>query len=291
MTGPGSAPVLAAGVVEDAVSSAGWAPSILNSQPWRFRAAGTHIDVFTVPERAPSLLDTDGREVLLSVGAALLNLRLALGAAGYAVTIEPVPSQLDARLAATVRVVGSATLTPVEGGHLEAITGLHRKVVTGAISEADRTQRYDAELVDDSTLWTVERSGREGVGIPTELLGPAPSDPKALVRDFAFGRRVGDRPRADFEKSALLAALLTSRDERADWLRGGMALERVLLTATARGLSVGLLSQATEVPDLRRLVHDPMSAWRHPQIILRLGFGETPPPPPRLPLHEILETA
>ncbi len=311
---------------EAVVTAATAAPSILNSQPWRFHATTDRIDVFVVPERAPALLDTARREVHLSVGAALLNLRLALGAAGLTGVAELVPSTLDPSFVATVRIAGPATLSAaeqllyeaiphrrssrlpftgemvayeefdrlqeaaaLEGAHLEVTTGLHRKVVTGALHEADRTQRDDQALVDEVTLWTVERSGRESVGIPPESLGPTPHDPKSLVRDLAFGRPVGDRPTADFEEQSLMAVLLTSGDERADWLRGGMALESVLLTATARGLSVGLLSQATEVADLRPLVRDPMSAWRHPQIVLRFGHGEQPAPSPRLPLSDVLE--
>lgn len=326
MTHHDSVPVLDQCLVEAAATAAAAAPSILNCQPWRFHAAAQRIDVFAVPERAPSLLDAEGREVFLSLGAAVLNLRLSLGAAGVATSVELVPSTLDLRLAATVRVVGRTTLSAdeqaayeaipgrrtsrlpftdelvpyeefdqlqeaaaAEGAHLEATTGLHKQVVTGAIREADRSQRDDQRLVDDASLWTVQRGEKEGVGIPPEMLGPTPSDPSALVRDLAFGQRVGDRPTADFEKSALVAVLLTSGDERADWVRGGMALERVLLTATARGLQVGLLSQVTETSDLRWLVRDPMSRWKHPQIVLRLGYGATPPATPRLPLHDVLE--
>ena len=319
-------PVLDQRTVEAAVTAAGMAPSILNCQPWRFHATPGRIDVFAVPERAPALLDANGREVFISLGAAVLNLRLGLGAAGLAATVELVPSQLDPRLAATVRVAGRTELTAderaayveiprrrtsrlpftdelvpyekfdrlqeaaaVEGAHLQPATGLHLEVVAGAVHEADRIQGADVELVDDAALWTTHRGGREGVGIPAELLGPAPSDPSALVRDLAFGQRTGDRPTADFERSALIAVLLTTGDDRADWIRAGMALERVLLVATARGLCVGLLSQATEVPDLRRIVRDPATGWRHPQIVLRIGYGETPPPTPRLPLGDVLE--
>jgi len=237
-----------------------------------------------------------------------------------------VPSTLDRRFAATVRIGGATTLSEqeqalfeaipnrrtsrlpftaevvpyeefdrlqeaaaIEGAHLEVTTGLHRKVVTGALHEAEAAQRSNQELVDEVTLWTVDRAGRENVGIPPENLGPLARDPHALIRDLSFGRTVGDRPVADFEEQALMAVLLTSGDEPVDWLRGGMALERVLLTATARGLQVGLLSQATEVPDLRRVVRDPMSSWRHPQIVLRVGHGDSPPPTPRLALADVLE--
>ncbi len=312
--------------VEAAVAAAVKAPSILNSQPWRFHAHGEQVDVFAVPERAPSLLDPAGREVYLSVGAAVLNLRLAIGAAGRAAVVELVPSTQDQRFAATVHIAGP-TAQPIEdralfeaipdrrtsrmpfteqlvkyeefdrlqeaaaleGAHLEVTTGLHRAVVTDAMHAADRAQRADRALVDEVSLWTVDRDGAEGVGIPAESLGPRPTDPHAMVRDLAFGRPVADRPTADFERSTLMAVLLTSGDHPVDWVRAGMALERVLLTATARGLSVGLLSQAVEVPDLRWLVRDPASGWRHPQIVLRIGHGETPPPTPRLPVSDVFE--
>jgi nitroreductase len=312
-------------VVESAVTAATRAPSVLNSQPWRFHAHDDRIDVYVVPERAPTLLDPAGREVFASVGAAILNLRLALEAAGRAAVVQLTPSALDRRFAASVRVLGPvrqgrmdralAEVIPrrrtsrapfteepvpyqdfqqlqeaaaVEGAQLEVATGLHRAVVVEALRSADREQRGDARLVDHVRLWTVARAGNLAVGIPVELLGPQPDHPSAVVRDVALGLGASGRPVASFEPEALLAVLLTSDDRARDWLRAGMALERVLLTATLLGLSVGLLSQAMEIPDLRWLVRDPASGSHHPQVVLRLGYGQQPPPTPRLPLHDVL---
>jgi hypothetical protein len=122
-----------------------------------------------------------------------------------------------------------------------------------------------------------------------ESLGPRPLDPTAPVRDLALGQHLPGRPAAEFESSALLGVLLTAGDEPVDWLRGGMALERVLLTATTRDLSVGILSHATEEVDLRQVVRDPLTRWRHPQIVLRFGYGEPMPATPRRPVSEVLE--
>ena len=120
MTPRTAAPALDPSTVETAVTAAVAAPSILNSQPWRFHVTDGRIDVFAVPERAPGLLDGEGREVMLSLGAAVENLRIALTAAGVATSVELVPSAIDRRRVATVRVVGTATATDDERALAEA---------------------------------------------------------------------------------------------------------------------------------------------------------------------------
>jgi hypothetical protein len=310
--------------IEAAVRAAAAAPSILNCQPWRFHSHDGQIDVFTVPEQAPTVLDPTGREVFLSLGAAVLNLRLALAALGRppAVQLLPVPS--EPRLVARLRVGGPGRLSTLErplfeaipyrrssrvpftgeevpyedfmhlqdaaaaeGGQLDPATGMHRANVVDLLHDADRAQRDEPGLVAEVARWTVNLR-RPDVGIPAESLGPRPRDPSATVRDIALGGTAGSRPAAEFETSALLAVLLTTGDHPIDWLRGGMALERVLLTATARGISVGVLSHATEVAELRPMVRDPSSRWRNPQLVLRFGHGEPMPPTPRRPLDEVL---
>jgi hypothetical protein len=177
----------------------------------------------------------------------------------------------------------------VEGANLDPATGWHRTAVVEALHDADQEQRTDPSIVSDVRGLTVARE-RSDVGIPEESLGPRPLDPSAPVRDMALGQHVAGRPAAEFETAGLLAVLLTTGDEPKDWLRAGMALERVLLTATVRGLSAGILSHATEAIDLRQVVRDPSSRWRHPQIVLRFGHGAGEmPPTPRRPLDEVLE--
>ncbi|HEY5032480.1 MAG TPA: nitroreductase, partial [Actinomycetes bacterium] len=129
------------------------------------------------------------------------------------------------------------------------------------------------------------------LGIPPQSLGPRPHSPGAAVRDMTLGSdgKVAGRGVAEFEGRGMLAVLLTTGDAAVDWVRGGMALERVLLTATVLGLSTGILSHGTEVVDLRPLVRDPSSRWRHPQVVVRFGHGDAMPATPRLPVSEVLE--
>lgn len=311
--------------IEVVVGAATAAPSILNCQPWRFHAHDRLIDVHVAPEQAPRVLDPTGREVYLSLGASVLNLRLAVAALGRVPAVQLLPTPAAAGLVARLRIGGPGRLSEVErplfeaipgrrssrvpftggqvayedfmhlqeaaaaeGGHLDPATGLHRDSVVDLLHQADRTQRDDPALVASVARWTVDLV-RPDIGIPPESLGPMPRDPAVAVRDLSLAGPAGDRPSADFEANALLAVLLTTGDHPIDWLRGGLALERVLLTATARGLSVGVLSHATEITELRPLVRDPSSRWLHPQLVLRFGHGEPMPQTLRRPLGEVLQ--
>ena len=312
--------------VEAAVSAAIAAPSVLNCQPWRFRAHDGLIDLLAAPDFAPEALDPTGREVFMSLGAALLNLRLGVEAQGCNASVQLMPSPLNRSVVARVRLGGATQLSAadralceaiptrrsnrlpfsdepvsfedighlqdaasVEGANLDPATGWHRTAVVEALHDADQAQRTDPAIVSDVRGLTLARD-RSDVGIPAASLGPRPLDPSAPVRDMALGQHLAGRPAAEFETAGLLAVLLTTGDEPNDWLRAGMALERVLLTATVRGLSAGILSHATEAIDLRQVVRDPSSRWRHPQIVLRFGYGAGEmPPTPRRPLNEVLE--
>jgi hypothetical protein len=317
-------PSLDSAGIEAVVTAAAAAPSVLNCQPWRFHAYQGAIDVFVALGDAPLMLDPTCREVYLSLGAAVLNLRLAIVARGRAAAVQLLPSPHDLKLVARVRI-GAAARTPpleaalfdaipkrrssrmpfldepvsgadfgdlqdaaaVEGAHLDEVSGGHRAAIVDALHDADRAQSSDPVLLREVYGLTVGRQ-RADVGIPVESLGPRPLDSQAVVRDLTLGQHVPGRPAAEFESEPLLGVLLTTGDDPIDWLRAGMALERVLLTATMRGLSVGLLSHVTEEVDLRKIVRDPTKPWRHPQIVLRFGYGPAMPATPRRPVAEVL---
>src|SRR5207245_724562 len=60
------------------VAQAARAPSIHNTQPWLFNWDGCSFELRADTHRGLSAIDPDGRELVLSCGAALYNLRLAL---------------------------------------------------------------------------------------------------------------------------------------------------------------------------------------------------------------------
>src|SRR5581483_10025181 len=90
-----------------AVTQAGRAPSIHNTQPWRFRWDGSAFELRADTTRGLTVSDPDGRELVLSCGAALYNLRLALAKLGHRAIVTPLPDRTDPRLLARVEVAPS----------------------------------------------------------------------------------------------------------------------------------------------------------------------------------------
>lgn len=77
-------------VLRNAVAAAVMAPSTHNTQPWRFRIAGTRLDLFADGARHLPVIDAEGRQQLLSLGCALYNARVAIRAMGYAEVVTDV---------------------------------------------------------------------------------------------------------------------------------------------------------------------------------------------------------
>jgi nitroreductase len=111
------------------------APSIHNTQPWLFRLQQGAVEVLVDRRRHLGSLDPTGREMHVSVGAAVFNLVLALRARGWTVETELVPADattlLDERVAgfadvaARVVVVGPAPAPPAVRALAQAIPRRH----------------------------------------------------------------------------------------------------------------------------------------------------------------------
>src|SRR2546423_833841 len=176
---------------EQLVGAAVLAPSVLNTQPWLFDARADAVDVHLDAARTLPVLDPTGRAAVISCAAAVLNLRLAVQAAGREAAVQLLPVPDDPAHLAQVRIAGPAEVTathralyeaiphrhtnrypfrderlPVEVvAHLEeaaeAEGGLLRVLTTGevpdvvrTVREADSVQRADHELRGEVGRWT-----------------------------------------------------------------------------------------------------------------------------------------
>lgn len=314
--------------VREVVEAATLAPSVHNTQPWRFGWDGAALSVREDPSRGLPVLDPEGRERLLSCGAAILNARLTLSYLGHASTVDLLPDEADPALLARIAVGGPIAVDERDRALALEIPRRHtdrgvfdpRAVPRGVLTRLEDAARQEhawarpVESPDDRVTLAVllshaneiEQSdpayqeelarwrtrARTAEGIPDAALGgsPAARASEFPLRDFSGG---GAEPSAGDEPPAaehpLALVIGTDEDERRDRLVAGMALGRVLLQASADGLAASPMSQVVEIDRLRLRLRGELRLIGMPQVVLRLGYGTAGLATRRRPVDEILE--
>jgi hypothetical protein len=84
------------------------APSVHNTQPWRFGLSGSELRIFADYSRRLTVLDPQGRQLLISCGCALMNARVSLAHDGLSVQVSRQPDASDPDLVAVLRPVVAA---------------------------------------------------------------------------------------------------------------------------------------------------------------------------------------
>jgi nitroreductase len=252
---------LAGKLIEAAVA----APSILNTQPWRFTARLTEeiIELYADPARMLRRTDPDGRGVHISCGAALFNLRLAVSCAAVEPVTRLLPQPGNPQLLATVRLAGPQ---PTRARERDLHAAIWRRHTT-------RTPCSGPPVSGPALAALAEAAALEGATLVLR------DDPGALAASEGVARQFTGRPQ--------VAVLTTRTGSRADWIRAGQALQRVLLLATEQGLTVSLLSQVREDPDPDQ-DHGPGPGGQRPQLILQFGYGTPGPATTRRPVTDVL---
>jgi nitroreductase len=311
-------------LIDELLAAAVAAPSMHNTQPWRFRVldGGYTVELHADPERMLPVADPHGRAAHIACGAALLNLRVAAAAAGLQAEIRILPDAGQPLLVAEIRLAGRhsvrswerelraviprrqtnrepfssravppgiraelAEAASVEGAVLHFLDHNEAVRILGLAADAERRLLADPAYRAELARWAGGRRDRDG--IPDSALGPRSADTHSPVRDFKPDRRPGHSRYAWFETNPQLVVLAVRSDSRQDWLAAGQALQRVLLTATARGISTCPLTQPLETTDAW-LVRDPRSGIERPQMIMRIGYGlPIPPGAPRRSVSDV----
>ena len=300
--------LLEPGTVHAVLSLANRAPSVHNSQPWRWRVGSSTIDLLADASRALPRVDPDGRDLQLSCGAALHHLQVALRAAGRSGEVRRLPDPSRPEFLATVEVrAGSPTAEDLElarlietrrsdrrvflpravpadltavlagtaaaaGAELRLLTPGEQWEVVALVERAAVEQALTPGLNEEVAAWTGRpRGAADGVpaaSVPGDVTAAVP------VRYFA-GQELEQNPLGVLESDGSVLALLhTAADDLLDRLRAGEALSTVLLEAERAGLATCPLTQPLEVAGTRvRLAADLLPGGRSPQVLLRLGWA------------------
>src|ERR1700739_679346 len=108
-------------VVRDAVLLASRAPSLHNSQPWRWVVEGAKMHLWADPRRMLPATDRTGRELTLSCGAVLDHLRVAMAAAGWARAPARLPDPSEPDHLATLQFRSTDAVTEAQQQRAAAI--------------------------------------------------------------------------------------------------------------------------------------------------------------------------
>ena len=85
------------------IATAARAPSVHNTQPWRFAVTPTGLDLYADRSRQLTVLDPTGRQLMVSCGAALGLATLATRTLGHSCTVELLPDDdIDHRVGTVV---------------------------------------------------------------------------------------------------------------------------------------------------------------------------------------------
>jgi hypothetical protein len=304
------------------------APSGHNTQPWTFRIAGDGVEIYRDLSRRLPVIDSTNRELLMSIGAAITNLRVAAAHFGFDSTVRydlhsdensPValvtlqetccPDSSLGRLFASVPIrrtnrqqfldrpiedAALATLCDFIDDQPETIRFVlphDRARVARLVSDGDLTLMNDSAFRCELASWmrANETSARDGIcGDGFGIPGPMSALGPWLMRRVDLGPSQAKHDRELAEHAAGML-VITADDDRVSLIRAGEALEKLLLLLTKLGIQYSFLNQPIEVKSLRDELWSMMRSPRRPQLLLRIGYAApVRRPMPRRPVEEVL---
>jgi hypothetical protein len=296
------------------------APSILNTQPWQFDVNDSTIDLHADTARAlPGCADPSGRQLMISCGAALFNMRVAAAQLRLELDVQLLPDASSPTLLARATIGSHVWVRSTDAELYPAIRHRHThrrpflprsvpgtvigELTTAAraenatltvVSKEEREWLFDLVAFSEAILvgspsynlelrrWAGTSSSRYD-GIPPSALGTRSQTGSPPMRDYSHANPAMTMPQEHYRADPSVAILSTTHDDPRSWLHAGQALQRVLLLGCVRGLAASFLNQPLEVPEIRaELFH-----FGKPQMILRMGYSRGDIGTPRRPVSDL----
>ena len=290
------------------------APSGHNTQPWAFHIVDGGVEVFADYSQRLPVVDPQDRELLMSVGAAITNFRVAAAHFGFHTTVwydgrpeERIPVALisveetcspDQTLADLFPAIQHrhTNRAPFDGSFLDpkAVSRLcdvvdrfsstlrfilshEKRRVAEMVETASRAQMARPAFRAEIADWIRPDDDQHTDGLRADTLGVPPllaAGAAWFLRQFNFGSWQGRRERRLAETAEVLL-VVTAQDDRASLIRAGEALEFLLLTVVAVGLQYSFLNQPVEVEEMRDRIRALAGAKQPAQLLIRIGSAPT----------------
>lgn len=308
---------------EHVVMMAGCAPSVHNTQPWRFTSTFDGVLVQRDRTRQLGVIDPDGRELLISCGAAVHHLQVAARAIGVdsdatidvhgdvvaSVRLTRGSPATTSEIAKAVAILHRHThrgrfsdeavsaldldavhlATEAEGGLLRVVHADEITDVEVTVSRAERALQKLPGYADELARWVWHGvpDATRGDGLPQAALDHDPARGDSLEgRAFDGAQPRSSEPPVAEHPTLLL--LSTPFDTPAEHVQAGRALSALLLRATELGLLAQPIGQVLDLPASRFALSRVLGTLGAPQMLLRIGHGTSVPATPRRPVADVL---
>ncbi|MER6663936.1 nitroreductase [Amycolatopsis japonica] len=302
------------------------APSVHNIQPWRLNFEDGLLVLVERRELELPEHDPHGRDRLMSCGAALANLELAIRVLGHRTYTTEFPDPDRPEVVAAVEPDGPLPPSVAEVNRYSAIKRRHSHrrrfagrsltrhqivdlrdiaaaegvqtrpildeieltMVADRLEFAAEAHQHDRGYQRELALWTVRDEGqRSGVGLAVSARSAGSLPWAGLVREStALPDREVLKRRLAEET---LLAFVTPGDTRHDHLRAGRALQLTWLDAVHEGLVGSVLTQPLHLPEVRAALTEDLELSGSLQALMRFGYPSSAVPhSPRRSIDELL---
>ncbi len=253
------------------------APSVSNTAPWWFSATDTDVCVRADVERKLPVADPVARELTISCGAAVFTARVAMRYLGLlpdaSVLPEPGVPNLIAR-------IGWAGARKPPGDYERALFAQiplrrpHRggfdtdRLPVGMMSRlSEEANREHASL----RIMAADEHRATLLALMTAADSAFRLDSSRAAEGATWGAPAGQDYGVESRSAGIVAVLTTGSDDKADWVRSGQALQRILLVAGSQGVQVAVSARSLEFSQLRDFISAELAGGAVPQLVLRFG--------------------
>ncbi|WP_406230375.1 Acg family FMN-binding oxidoreductase [Nocardia sp. NBC_01009] len=299
------------------------APSVHNTQPWRWIFDGVRLHLYSDTDRQLPAADPRGRQLVISCGAMLHHVRTVFAAYNWHTDVVRLPDpEQPQHLAAIgfrpwpdppaeIRACSNAIhhrytdrLPMLEPDSWAEIVPALRNLVSACdiqldvLDESARPQlatasehaaalhRYDMSYQTELHWWTGHSQPSEGIP-RSAMISDAEAARVGVAR--AFPSVAHSMRRADLRDRARLVVLSSPGETVGEWLHTGEALSAVLLECTVFGLTTCALTHITETTTGRKVMAGLIAHPSVPQVLIRIGTAPDEPEPPPTPRRPLLD--
>jgi hypothetical protein len=292
------------------ISFAVLAPSGHNSQPWLFSIGDNEIIISPDYAKRLDVVDSENRELFISLGCAVQNLMTAAHHYGYDATYEYNNGKIVVKISKQEVKKDDPLFDAIKKRHT------HRGNFTGAIIPENLLQGIDNE---DNALVLICKSEspeaeiiRQKIVAGNEIQMSDTAFKRELVSWMRFNKKhvnetrnglcynvlgfpatpkpIGRKivgmflnPKAQNKTDVAVNAsashfcvFCVKENTPQNWIDLGVFLERFLLKITSQGIAYNFSNQPCEIPSLNQELQKELNITHCPSVVVRLGYGKEP---------------